>query len=111
MNDLNDCISREKVIEIINEFDLENRFNSWNDYSEMHDLISELPAADVRHEIHGYWSAENERPKSVMYRCSVCGQIAHDRPFGSTRHYVKKECSLAYCPHCGAKMDGGKTNA
>lgn len=54
---------------------------------------------------HGYWAAENNRPKSVMYRCSVCGEIAHDRPLGSARHYVKKKCTLEYCPHCGAKMD------
>lgn len=35
-------ISKDKVIEIINEFDSENRFADYSDYSEMHDIISEL---------------------------------------------------------------------
>lgn len=54
---------------------------------------------------HGYWIADNTRPKSILYRCSVCREIAHDRPYGSLKREPKKTCKMKYCPHCGAKMD------
>lgn len=43
-------------------------------------------------ERHGRWSFDGE--------CSECGEFDVQDPFGS-----------AYCPHCGAKMDGGDDNA
>ena len=67
-----------------------------------------------------HWIEENKRPKSYMWVCSECGSTAYDMPMCSKKGYVKI-CSLAYCPHCGAKMvgeqeevheriaDGGKT--
>lgn len=52
-----------------------------------------------------HWIEENKRPKSYMWVCSECGRIAYDMPMYSKKRYVKI-CSLAYCPHCGAKMVG-----
>ncbi len=52
-----------------------------------------------------HWIEENKRPKSYMWVCSECGRTAYDMPMYQKKRYVKI-CSLAYCPHCGAKMVG-----
>ncbi len=56
--------------------------------------LEETPTADVEEVRHGYWEA------SVMGtgapHCSLCNGVAPSR-------YTR-------CPHCGAKMDGGKAN-
>ena len=52
---------------------------------------------------HGTWAAENSRPKSYKFICSVCGGTAYDRP--DTKSKAPKRCSLKYCPHCGAIME------
>ena len=54
----------------------------------------------------GKWKAENTRPKSPMFVCSLCGKKAYDRPYGSAKHMNKKACKLKYCPNCGARMEG-----
>ena len=61
------------------------------------DLISALPTADVVEVRHGRWETvigTRNSPKWGNNRvaCSEC------RRSGYTRY--------AYCPHCGAKMDG-----
>lgn len=66
--------------------------------------LEELPAVQIELR-HGYWIADNARPKSILYRCSVCREIAHDRPYGSLKREPKKTCKMKYCPHCGAKME------
>lgn len=53
----------------------------------------------------GKWKAENTRPKSPMFVCSLCGKKAYDRPYGSAKHMNKKACKLKYCPNCGARME------
>ena len=54
-----------------------------------------------------HWIEENPRTKSFMWVCSECGRVAYDSPCGSKKYQVtKKQCSLAYCPHCGVKMTG-----
>lgn len=54
--------------------------------------LAELENADVEEVKHGEWKA------SVMStgapHCSLCNGVAPSR--------------YTYCPHCGAKMDGGK---
>jgi len=59
----------------------------------------------MREEKLPHWIEENKRPKSYMWVCSECGSTAYDMPMCSKKGYVKI-CSLAYCPHCGAKMVG-----
>jgi NADH pyrophosphatase NudC (nudix superfamily) len=61
--------------------------------------IMEVPAADVAPVVHGEWCWEGK-----FKACSKCGS------------YVEWNETLGvnfwkYCPYCGAKMDGGKTNA
>lgn len=71
-------------------------------------LLDEIPAADVAPVVRGRWEKE---PSSywrwtssgavavtrTTYRCGLCGR-------GTA---VKSN----YCPHCGAKMDGGDSDA
>lgn len=68
-------------------------------------VFDNLPSADVQPVRHGTWMEENRRPRSILYRCSVCREIAHDRPYGSLKREPKKTCKMKYCPHCGAKME------
>lgn len=46
--------------------------------------------------IHGIWTTNSDMPDTLI--CSICG-CGYD---------MWKHDSHDYCPHCGAKMDGGK---
>lgn len=59
-------------------------------YAEM--LIQSAPVADVVEVVHGEW-IKNNGERSCMYCGFTYYSIDHD---------------FNYCPHCGAKMDGGK---
>jgi DNA-directed RNA polymerase subunit RPC12/RpoP len=60
-----------------------------------------FPAADVVPVRHGRWQITDAYPHNVY--CSEC----HKR-FAQTHWAVWEDGSLprAYCPNCGAKMDG-----
>ena len=67
------------------------RFNA-----EIKFCISSLPAADVAPVKHGHWV--KEKPDVLIHwHCSVCKNC-----------YYLEEPNANYCPHCGAKMDGGE---
>ena len=55
--------------------------------------IARAPAADVVEVVHGCWG-DNGIAGSMLSKCSVCG-------FNCGAY------SFPYCPHCGAKMNGG----
>ena len=59
----------------------------------------EVPGQEVEHE-HGEWV----HGEDVDIQCSVCGWDALTE--GDYR-----QVQSAYCPHCGAKMDGGQKDA
>ena len=63
-----------------------------------------FPAADVAPVRHGRW-VEDERtypgPGLANNLCSVCGEIA-----GAWKEGLAPERKWAYCPACGALMDG-----
>lgn len=52
------------------------------------DAINRIPAADVVEVRHGRWNNGYE-----VQNCSECG--------------YRGKRSYKYCPHCGARMDGG----
>ena len=62
-------------------------------------FVSRLPAANVVPVRHGRWINEN-----FYTHCSACGKMAIYDKYG-------QEFESDYCPHCGAKMDGGNLNA
>ena len=64
-------------------------------------LIDEIPAADVAPVHHGQWEKQ-----SGLYSCSECGKTC---PY-DVQADVIEYWACNYCPHCGAKMDGGNQN-
>ena len=74
------------------------------DMYDLEDFLEEVPTADVVEMKHGEWIAKasthiSKRGRLInydRYKCSVCGAW-------NGRHKPD------YCPHCGAKMDGRRT--
>lgn len=120
-------IKREAVINRIKEYtadvygvDLDDslqfaghsvRENFCEGLYEATELVDAIPSADVAPVVHGRWEEAdwveldgggNEfiRTPNAALRCSVCCNC------------FKKELlwKEAYCPNCGAKMDGGTTD-
>ena len=60
-------------------------------YEKVIDAIEECPTADAVEVVHGEWI----RTGVIAYRCSEC-------------NYLPMEAGTAFCPNCGAKMDGKK---
>lgn len=67
--------------------------------------LEEQPTADVRENVKGEWIEDNSREKSMMWRCSACGQIAYYPTIGKRKGF-KKHCGYNFCPNCGADMRG-----
>lgn len=64
-----------------------------------------LPAADVAPVVHGKWIVRFDGPyKRRRCYCSHCGK--HNGVGGIAKNQEKP-----YCPNCGAKMDGGDSDA
>ena len=82
------------------------------------ELIRNIPAADVAPVVHGRWDDE--------HKCTVCHneafyKISNIRPdydydweenLVETGDYIwdTEWIETAYCPNCGAKMDGGDSD-
>ena len=66
--------------------------------------IREMPAADVAEVVHGQWYMLDDCANAGVY-CSDCGRRVHREEF------AYKKLRSKYCPHCGAKMDGGDAGA
>ena len=65
--------------------------------NEIINYINEQPAADVAPVKHGHWNVG-------YFHDRVCSCCTH--PSNNLDDYPYK-----FCPHCGAKMDGGAENA
>ena len=65
------------------------------------EIISEIPAADVAPVVHAEWVVCGDGD-NVPWMCSHCGK--------TTAHKYKVIYG-EYCPNCGAKMDGGNSDA
>ena len=66
--------------------------------------IREMPAADVAEVVHGQWYMLDDCANAGLY-CSACGRRVHHEEF------AYKKLRSKYCPHCGARMDGGADHA
>lgn len=64
------------------------KYDAWE---EILDALENLPAADVAPVVHGRKIEDGDI--GCFWLCSLCGECL---PYGAN-----------YCPHCGAKMDGG----
>lgn len=65
--------------------------------------INSIPAADVAPVVHGRWEYIPQTLNTLsQFRCPFCGWWSLDPSIDGTYNY---------CPNCGAKMDGGDTDA
>lgn len=67
--------------------------------------IDEAPTADVVEVVHGEWLKSEWGYPDRTLTCSLCG-FQYDSADYKTPKFNQKV--LPYCPHCGARMDGGK---
>ena len=74
-------------------------YSSWADVLEW---LQSQPTADVEEVKHGRWIEQDELYGDVYYTCSICNND------WTTIDGTPQENFMNYCPHCGAKMDGGK---
>lgn len=65
----------------------------------LHLLLETQPTVDAAPVVHGEWIDGRPYVNSRWKVCSVCHCTGPDPQGG-----------FAYCPNCGAKMDGGKAN-
>ena len=87
-----DCIERKAVIDLIT-----HRYENPEICTQE---INSIPAADVAPVVHGEWLLRHEG-YGHYWECSVC----HTNPCIYVTEHTK------FCPNCGAKMDGGDSNA
>ena len=97
---MGECIERSAAIKAAK--------HAWAKGLEPSQYIEALPAADVAQVVRGRWisweEAGNFVPSPDRHECSVCHDAAQVLVNGF-------ELLSDYCPHCGAKMDGGADHA
>lgn len=71
------------------------------DYNWAVSVLDGAPAADVVEVVHGAWFLLDDCANAGLY-CAVCHHRVHREDF------AYKKLRSKYCPHCGAKMDGGE---
>ena len=70
--------------------------NPWPDFDDAWKMVQNAPSVDVAPVVHGSWEYIVTNKYGHVYQCSHCtGRILLDY-------------EMAYCPNCGAKMDGGE---
>lgn len=78
--------------------EMESKFDMQELYLPVHFqefIVGEIPTADVAPVRHGRWVKE-KTDVLIHWHCSACEECFFlDKP------------NSEYCPHCGAKMDGG----
>lgn len=81
-------IDREAAEDAVGEAHLKGLNPLWE--------LRDVPAADVAPVVHGRWMPFHSETAGDIQYCSAC-EIGFD-------------AKTDYCPHCGAKMDGGEGN-
>ncbi len=75
-------------------------------YEDAANMLQDMPAADVAPVVHGEWLRTDDDWNSLTtIQCSLCSE--------EWCFETDDDVSLLnykYCPHCGAKMDGGDTD-
>lgn len=94
---MSDYISRQAAIEAVDECTkLKITDDFYTVYTEdMKDMITDIPAADVRENVRGEWLPDCEydgEDEWCFNQCSLCN-------YQSDEQYN-------YCPNCGADMRG-----
>lgn len=92
-------IAREALLEQLKAMESYNTSPMYRrGYDDCVEAILKAPAADVVPVVHGWWNATET--------CSLCGEKSTEGLDATTWNYWLPN----YCPHCGARMDGGEDN-
>lgn len=110
---MNDYISRQKAIEIINHYaemalyrmlSLEPGSRAYliaelqyGDRKHIRKMVEGIPPADIRPVVYGEWVKNEKRDKESISCCSACG-------YPVSSFWAESN----FCPHCGADMRGEK---
>ena len=92
--EMDDLISRQAAIDAVAE-GLKRTFVEYRDVAEK--MLNKVPSAQPER-IKGRW-IKNADENCWWYECSECGDYPMKNAYGH------EELS-AYCPHCGAIMEG-----
>lgn len=98
---MNDYISRVMAIARLTKVEVTNKLTTMTDAKR---VIAEMPAADVTPVVHGRWIGAPLCGNDNC-RCSECGS------WHNIHANLRGEPTQKYCPNCGAKMDGGDSDA
>ena len=95
-------IERKAVLKVVEKYGLTNGLNGFTLGRHtglavcIASEIVDIPAADVAPVVHGWWVTHYRSGTTVAEGyVSTCCDMWNNR-------------KSDYCPHCGAKMDGGK---
>lgn len=89
---------------------METKWERGSDGATAMEIVASAPAADVAPVVHGRWELLRKGDWDSVFVCSVCGRretIAESESYNSQLKMPRK---YPYC-HCGAKMDGGGSDA
>lgn len=70
--------------------------------------IREMKSADVAPVRHGRWISLTKCSNAGVY-CSICHKKVYKEDYAWCNR--KNKLRSSYCPNCGAKMNGGDSNA
>lgn len=74
------------------------KYDAWD---EIIDALENITAADVAPVVHGRWvSVAGKRDR-------ICSRCLRDEPYKNADDDAEV---FEFCPHCGAKMDGGDSD-
>ena len=101
---MNEYIERERLLRRFNIDDMMNVNGTLISLEDARNTISNFPTADVVPMRHGRWIGI-PLCGSDDCECSECGNWCN------IHVNLCGEPIQKYCPYCGAKMDGGSSNA
>lgn len=96
-------IDADKLDDLITQLNNEGRDITRVEYKRLDNILSEMPTADVRENVHGKWlekeiihnHANAKISELQSARCSVCNKY-HTTP------YMYSFYNYNFCPNCGA---------
>ena len=94
---MSEYIERERTVELLRSLgnrEYRKEKGTIQDAIKMISSPEYTPAADVAPVVHGRWMPFHSEAAGDIQYCSAC-EIGFD-------------AKMDYCPHCGAKMDGGE---
>ena len=108
----NDLISRSTVIEILQaKADMAVSTNAQMVYLNAARMVKKIPAVDAEPVRHGEWIYDPNATDWGIggYVCSECHTKNNNLPCNEFKNPLRFAGSN-FCPHCGARMDGGADN-